>query len=50
MGVEPSTGFPLWAWLVFFGLVLALLFLDLFVFHREARAVPFKEAMWLSGF
>jgi tellurite resistance protein TerC len=42
--------FPLWAWLVFIGLVLALLFLDLFVLHRNAREVPFKEAMWLSGF
>ena len=45
MGVTPSTGFPLWAWLVFIGLVLMLLFLDLFVFHQEARAVPLKEAM-----
>src|SRR3712207_2608367 len=26
------------------------LFLDLFVLHRSAREVPFKEAMWLSGF
>jgi len=29
--------FPLWAWLVFVGLVLALLFLDLFVIHRNER-------------
>src|SRR5215213_6951153 len=42
--------FPLWAWLVFGGLVLALLFLDLFVLHRNAREVPFKEAIWLSVF
>ena len=42
--------FPLWAWLVFAGIVLTLLFLDLFVLHRNAREVPFKEAMWLSGF
>ncbi len=42
--------FPMWAWLVFVGLVLALLFLDLFVLHRNAREVPFKEALWLSGF
>jgi len=42
--------FPLWAWLVFVGIVLALLFLDLFVLHRNAREVPFKEALWLSGF
>jgi tellurite resistance protein TerC len=37
--------FPLWAWLVFLGLVLALLILDLFVLHRNAREVPFKEAI-----
>jgi hypothetical protein len=42
--------FPLWAWLVFGGLVLALLFLDLFVLHRNAREVPFKEAICLSVF
>ena len=42
--------FPLWAWLVFLGLVLALLILNLFVLHRNARKVPFKEALWLSGF
>jgi tellurite resistance protein TerC len=42
--------FPLWAWLVFVGLVPALLLLDLFVLHRKAREVPFKEALWLSGF
>jgi TerC family integral membrane protein len=42
--------FPLWAWLVFFGLVLVLLVLDLFVFHRNAREVPFGEALWLSVF
>jgi tellurite resistance protein TerC len=42
--------FPLWAWLVFVGLVLALLFVDLFVLHRNAREVPFREALWLSGF
>jgi len=28
---------PPWAWLIFAVLVLALLFLDLFVLHRKAR-------------
>jgi tellurite resistance protein TerC len=42
--------FPLWAWLAFTVLVAVLLFLDLFVFHRGAKEVPFGEAMWLSGF
>lgn len=45
-----GTAFPLWAWLAFAGLVLALLFLDLFVLHRKARKIPFKESLWLSGF
>jgi len=40
----------LWAWAVFFGLVGALLFLDLFVLHWGAREIPFKEALWMSGF
>ena len=30
--------------------MLALLFLDLFVLHRNAREVPLGEATWLSGF
>ena len=50
MGAEGSATFSTWAWLVFFGLVLALLFIDLFVLHRRAREVPFKEALWLSVF
>ncbi len=43
-----SVNFPLWAWLVFLGLVAVLLFLDLFVLHRGAREIPFSEALWLS--
>ena len=50
MDAGPSSTFPLWAWLVFVGIVLALLVLDLFVFHREAKEVPFGEALWLSAF
>jgi tellurite resistance protein TerC len=45
-----GASFPLWAWLAFVGLVLTLLVLDLFVFHREAKEVPFGEALWLSAF
>jgi len=41
--------FPLWAWAFFIGLVATLLFLDLFVLHRSARKIPFKEALWMSG-
>ena len=50
MGAPPSAAFPFWAWAVFVGLVVGLLVLDLFVLHRKAKAVPFREALWLSGF
>ena len=45
-----SVNFPTWAWIVFAGLALGLLFLDLFVFHRGARKIPFKEALLWTGF
>ena len=44
-----SVNFPLWAWLIFVGLVVGLLFLDLFVLHRGAKKIPFKEALWSTG-
>ncbi|CAN5699218.1 TerC family protein [soil metagenome] len=44
-----SVNFPLWAWIFFLGLVAVLLFVDLFVLHRGARKIPFKEALWMSG-
>lgn len=50
MGAPASVTFPFWAWAVFAGLVAVLLFLDLFVLHRKAKEIPFKEALWLSGF
>ncbi len=34
----------LWVWGAFLGLILLLLALDLFVFHREAHAVSVREA------
>lgn len=40
-----NVNFPLWAWFVFIGLVLGLLVLDLFVLHRQAREVSFKESL-----
>ena len=45
-----NVNFPLWAWLVFVGLVLGLLFLDLFVLHRNASEVSFRESLWMTGF
>ena len=41
--------FPLRAWLVFFGLVLVLLSSTCSC-STGTREVPFKEALWLSGF
>lgn len=42
-------GAPVWAWLLFVGVVLALLTLDLGVFHREDRALGLKESLWTSA-
>ncbi len=42
--------FPLWAWIFFIGLVLGLLALDLFVFHRQAHKVEVREAAWTTTF
>ena len=42
--------FPVWAWIAFVVFVLAMLALDLFVFHREAKEVSFREAVLTSGF
>ncbi|GIU99863.1 MAG: tellurium resistance protein TerC [Actinomycetota bacterium] len=44
MSAEP------WMWAAFVGLILALLALDLFVFHREAHEVSFREATKFSVF
>ena len=40
----------LWVWGAFVGLILSLLALDLFVFHREAHEVSFREATKFSIF
>jgi tellurite resistance protein TerC len=39
-----------WVWVAFVALILILLALDLFVFHREAHEVSFREATLFSGF
>ncbi len=40
----------IWAWIGFLVLIMALLALDLFVFHREAHEVSFREATKFSIF
>jgi tellurite resistance protein TerC len=44
------TTFPLWAWVVFSAFIALLLLLDLFVIHREAKQISFREASVLSAF
>jgi len=39
----------IWAWLIFIGFVLAMLALDLGVFHRKSHTVGFKESLGWSA-
>ncbi len=43
-------GQPLWMWLGFFTLVVALLALDLGVLHRNSKAIGVRESLALSAF
>jgi len=42
-------GKPLWMWLAFLGIVVALLAFDLGVLHREHRRIDVRESLLLSG-
>jgi tellurite resistance protein TerC len=42
-------GKPAWAWLLFIGIVAALLVFDLGVLHRKARKIPARESLALSA-
>ena len=42
-------GKPLWVWLAFIGVVVALLALDLGVLHKDDRAIGVRESLWLSA-
>lgn len=44
------TTFPVWAWLVFSAFILVMLALDLFVLHRDAKEISFREAALFSAF
>lgn len=37
-------------WVIFIAVVLALLILDLGVFHKKDREIGFKESLWMSAF
>lgn len=48
-----TTPFPIWAWIVFGVFIVTMLALDLGVFHKNDKPVPFKEAVvwsiiWIS--
>ena len=43
-------GQPLWMWLGFLGLVIALLAFDLGVLHRDGHEIEVQESLLLSGF
>jgi tellurite resistance protein TerC len=40
---------PFWAWIAVVAFVLAMLLVDLFVFHREAHVISFREALVSSA-
>jgi tellurite resistance protein TerC len=48
--VLPWLGTPLWMWLGFLGLVMALLVLDLGILHRKEREIGVGESLAMSGF
>ena len=43
-------GKPVWMWLGFFSVVLALLAFDLGILHKEDREMGIRESLWLSAF
>ncbi len=43
-------GKPLWMWLAFLGLVIALLVLDLGVLHRKTHEIGVRESLLMSAF
>jgi tellurite resistance protein TerC len=42
-------GMPVWIWLAFIGVVIALLVFDLGVLHKEAHEIEVKESLWMSA-
>lgn len=46
---SPFLGQATWLWLVFVGVVVALLAFDLGVLHRDDHEIGVRESLWLSG-
>jgi tellurite resistance protein TerC len=42
-------GKPIWIWLLFIGIVTALLAFDLGVLHKDDHAIGIRESLWLSA-
>ncbi|MCJ9711951.1 hypothetical protein LWS69_23250, partial [Bordetella hinzii] len=42
-------GTPVWSWLLFLGVVVALLAFDLGVLHKEEREIGVRESLLLSA-
>jgi tellurite resistance protein TerC len=42
-------GKPIWLWLTFIGIVIALLAFDLGVLHRDDHVIEVRESLWLSA-
>ena len=42
-------GKPVWIWLTFIGIVVALLAFDLGVLHKDDRPIGIRESLWLSA-
>ncbi len=42
-------GTPIWIWLVFIGIVVALLAFDLGVLHKDDHVIGVQESLWLSA-
>lgn len=41
-------GKPTWVWLVFIGIVIALLVIDLGILHKDEHVISVKESLWMS--
>lgn len=48
--LQSFLGKPVWMWMSFLGLVLALLVLDLGLFHRKTREIGVRESLAMSAF
>ena len=46
---SPFLGQATWLWLIFIGVVVALLAFDLGVLHRDDHEIGVRESLWLSG-